>query len=114
MTEAQLQRAVIDLARWTGWLVHHARTVQAASGRWQTALQGDTGAPDLLLAHPRHGTLYVELKAAKGRLSDQQQRWRNTLEPTGRYRLWRPADWNDIQTTLTKGPTATHDHHPHT
>ena len=110
MTEAEFQRAVIDLAIMCGWRVHHARTVQDAAGRWQTAISGHPGFPDLVLAHHTKGVLYVELKAERGRLSEWQQRWQQALEPTGRYRLWRPIDWPTISSTLQRGPTATHDH----
>ena len=108
MTEAQFQSAVIDLAVTLGWRVHHARTVQNAAGRYMTAIQGHPGFPDLVLAHRQHGVLYAELKSTQGRLSEHQKQWRALLEPTGRYRLWRPDDWNTITATLTG--TATHDH----
>lgn len=101
MKEAELQRAVIDLAHLTGWIVHHPRGVQTMSGRWMTAIQGDPGFPDLVLAHRTGTILFVELKAAQGRLSEHQQRWRDRLEQTGRYRLWRPADWDQITAELT-------------
>ena len=110
MTEAQFQKAIIDLAYSVGWRVHHSRPVQNAAGRWMTAIQGHPGFPDLVLAHQHRGVLYVELKAAQGRLSQHQQLWRSVLEPTGRYRLWRPDDWHTITAELIKGPTATHDH----
>lgn len=100
MTEAALQAKILELAAWTGWRAHHARSVQTMAGRWMTAIQGDPGFPDLVLAHKSGTVLYVELKATQGRLSADQRLWRDLLEPTGRYRLWRPADWDEIAATL--------------
>lgn len=101
MKEAELQAAVLELAHLTGWIVHHSRAVQTMAGRWMTAIQGDPGFPDLVMAHRTGTVLFVELKATQGRLSEAQQVWRHRLEPTGRYRLWRPADWDDITAELT-------------
>lgn len=88
-TEDELKGAVIELAETLGWHCYSVRRsdlarVQGRSGR---------GFPDLVLA--RSATLlFVELKSARGRLSQSQARWRAVLEDAGaRWALWRPADW---------------------
>ena len=91
MTEAELQSAVIELARLLDWKCAHFRTAQVG-GRWQTPVQGDgAGFPDLVLA--RRGIVaFVELKSAKGKLRPEQQAWLDVL--CGAW-VWRPEDWTD-------------------
>lgn len=101
-SEAEFQSAVIDLAMWAGWKVHHGRPAQTGRG-WRTPIQGHPGFPDLALAHPVHGVLLVELKAQKGRVSPTQKEWAAAIEPSGQYRLWRPSDWPEIEDTLKLG-----------
>lgn len=90
MSEAELQRAVIECARALGWRVAHFRPAQTRAGRWVTPVSADgAGFPDLVLA--RNGVvLFVELKTEKGRMSDEQAKWRLALPAMF---LWRPADW---------------------
>ena len=96
-TEAALQAAVIDLAHLTRWRVHHSLRVQDARGRHRTPIQGDPGAPDLLLA--RAGVvLHVELKSERGRPTPEQVAWGEAIGDT--HRLWRPRDWPTIAETL--------------
>jgi hypothetical protein len=94
VSEAELQKAVIELARRLGWRTAHFRTSRTQSGGWATAVQGDgKGFPDLVLA--RNGyVLFVELKADKGRLSMDQLAWLSALTPE-RMLVWRPKDWRD-------------------
>lgn len=107
MLEKDLQNAVIDLARLTGWMVHHTRPARTKDGGWVTPIQGDKGFPDLVLAHPERGVLFVELKSAKGRLSDDQIRWGECLVSGGVESsfVWRPCDWDDgtIEMVLKSG-----------
>lgn len=100
MTEADLQRAVVELARLTGWRVAHFRPARTEHG-WRTPVAADgAGFPDLVLARDR--LLFVELKADRGRLTDDQQVWLDRLEHAGAdARVWRPADWPEIEATLT-------------
>lgn len=103
MTEAELQAAVIDLARFYGWLVHHTRPALRQSGRWSTPIQGDRGYPDLTLA--KVGRLLIpELKSQRGVRTCEQIRWAEALRP--HYRLWRPVDWvsGDIRRELEAAP----------
>lgn len=101
MTEAQLQEAIIDLARLRGWLIHHDRPARLANGEWRTPIQGDHGFPDLVLVRGGR-VLFREIKAAKGFLSQEQERWRWALDDDD-YAVWRPEDWSSglIGQTLT-------------
>lgn len=96
MTEAELQTNVIDLAHAYGWLVVHQRPALTNSG-YRTAIQGDKGFPDLVLAKAGR-VLLAELKSQTGRLTDDQQRW---VTASGAY-VWRPTDWlnNEIHRAL--------------
>lgn len=98
-SEADLQRAVVDLAQLTGWLVMHTRAARTSDG-WRTPIQGDRGFPDLVLCDGER-TLFVELKSQSGRLSDEQRCWRSRLLAAGAdWRLWRPEHWDGIVETL--------------
>ena len=92
MSEDQLLRCVLDLARLRLWKVHHCRASRRGDGSWATAIQGDAGFPDLVLAR-RGLLLVVELKSEHGRLRDEQKAWRAELN-FGLYFLWRPRDWH--------------------
>jgi hypothetical protein len=97
MSEADYLRRVVDTARLHGWLVTHFRPAPTRTG-WATPLQGHAGFPDLALARAGR-VLLAELKTDRGRPTPDQRRWLAELGDHGR--LWRPADWPDVLTTLT-------------
>jgi hypothetical protein len=105
MSEAQLQSAVVDAAHTYGFLVAHFRTAPTPSGRWSTPVGADgRGWPDLCLVG-RGRVLFRELKSAAGRLSPDQETWRDRLSANGAdWALWRPCDWLDgtITTELSR------------
>lgn len=111
MTEAQLQKAVIDAAHMFGWLVHHVKPARTPDGKYLTRIAGDAGFPDLVLA--RNGVvLFVELKSEKGRIRPEQAKWMEVLDGGQRIEyahhvfVWRPADWTEgivIETLRTWG-----------
>lgn len=103
MTEAQLLQRILDLAKLTGWRVHHCRPAQRANGKWATPVSGNTGFPDLVLA--RSGVvLFRELKSDKGAAFPEQLDWGHELR--GCWGVWRPRDWPEIEATMTaKRPT---------
>lgn len=96
--EAAFTTMVIQLARYCGWKVSHARPALRQSGRYSTALQGDAGAPDILCAKDGRVVL-MELKTATGRVAPEQQEW---LEASGGH-LFRPRDWPRICEILGEG-----------
>ena len=98
-TERDFQQQVIDLARLCGWRIAHFRPARTERG-WRTAVQGDTGWPDLVLCRPPV-TLFRELKAEKGKLTDDQAAWLAQLAACGLDTdTWRPSDWPDIEAAL--------------
>ena len=106
MSEDELLQRVIAAAHQCDYLCHHTRPLRRGDGRWRTAVQGDTGFPDLVIAgHAR--LLLVEFKRqdAPRPLPPDQHAWAtelravvNTLHwQTGRLQVlvWRPLDWLD-------------------
>ena len=98
--EAILQSKVITLAKMNGFRVQHSRPVQQANGRWLTAISGDAGFPDLVLAHRDRGVIFIELKADKGKLTPGQAMWAHELMPHVEYWLVRPADLEKLAKRL--------------
>ena len=106
-SERAFQAAVIELARRLGWKVAHFRVAQNARGDWRTPVAADgAGFPDLVLA--RAGCiLFVELKTDRGRLTPNQEAWRDVLELAAfeapavlAVYVWRPRDWPEIEVEL--------------
>lgn len=93
MSEAQLQSAVIELARLRGWRVAHSRPAMNQRGVWSTPISGDPGFPDLVLA--RHGrVIFAELKSELGRIGKAQSEWIGALKgPGNEVYVWLPRDW---------------------
>lgn len=103
-TEAEFQRAVLDLAHLCGFTVAHFRGVKVATRngiRHMTPVAADgKGFPDLVLVKDR--VLFRELKTDRGRLSEAQHEWMAVLEGAGAdVDVWRPSDWARIERTLT-------------
>ena len=98
MTEADLQRAIIDAAELHGWRVFHVADV-----RRQLRSHTSVGYPDLTLVHPRAARLaFIELKSDRGTLSDEQAAWMAALELSASCDvfLWRPSDLGKAITYL--------------
>ena len=101
ITEKQFQAAVVKLAKWYGWKVFHPMPVENSRGIWRTAIAGDTGFPDLVLAHATRGLIIAELKTATGRTSEKQAEWIDTLLMAGaEVYIWRPRDFPAIELRL--------------
>ncbi len=95
-TEAEFQTLVIDYAHLMKWRVAHFRPAQTGKG-WRTAMEGDPGFPDLVLA--RDGVVILaELKSEKGQLSASQLQWSIVADAL----VWRPSDWPEIQKLLAR------------
>lgn len=98
--ESILQSQVIQLAKMNGFKVHHSRNVQIADGRWMTAIAGDAGFVDLVLAHPQRGVIFIELKSDVGKLSAAQVQWQNAFNGQVEYWLVRPQDLEKLAKRL--------------
>lgn len=95
MSEAQLQEAIIECARYLGWRVAHFRPALTAKG-WRTAVSGDgRGFPDLVLAHREHGLIFAELKAEGGTMKPEQDEWLDVLRCAATVAVWKPRDWTN-------------------
>lgn len=100
-SERLFQAKVIQIAKMNGWLVFHARRSQGVDGKWYTAVQGDVGFPDLVMAHKTRGVIYAELKAPRGRVDQTQKRWIETLDLAGAEAyIWYPKDLETIAKRL--------------
>jgi len=97
VTEAQLQQAVIELARWLGFWVAHFRPAKTERG-WRTPVEADgKGFPDLVLAKPGR-FLIVELKSSVGGITQEQGAWVNVLRAAGvETHIWLPEHWESGQ-----------------
>lgn len=115
-TEKQFQDAVVEVAAFYGWRIHHVRAGQTSRGAWLTAVQGHVGFPDLVLAHSGRApgdrrpmlpcVIFAELKSPTGKLSDHQQKWADVLTaiPGVEYYLWRPDQFETISYRLEGFP----------
>ena len=92
MNEHELQRTLIEAAQWYGFRVAHFRPARTEHG-WRTPVEGDAGFVDLVLAHPSGPVFAWELKAASGRLTNDQQAWAEALG--GGHVV--PMRWNVIR-----------------
>lgn len=103
--EEDLLNWVIDTARMLGWHTAHFRPALTAKG-WRTAVSGDgEGWPDLVLV--RECIIYAELKSETGKLSPEQEDWRDWLTAGGGvWFQWRPSDKPEIERILQRGLAA--------
>lgn len=96
-------RAVLELASALGWYGYHQRPAWTAKG-YRTAIQGQAGFVDLVLAHrePGRPILFAELKTNTGRLTPPQELWQEVLGQAKGHRIdvWRPDYWTKIERLL--------------
>lgn len=93
MKEAQLLRAVIDMAELLGWRSAHFRPAKTEQG-WRTAMSGPRakGFPDLVLVRER--LLFRELKVGYNKPSPDQLEWMEALTNAGAdAKVWTDKDW---------------------
>jgi hypothetical protein len=90
-SEAQFERAVVELAGYLGWECEHVHDARRFWPGW----------PDWFCTRPgRH--IWFELKRAGGKLDAPQLRWQQRLRDAGgECYAWWPSDWESIVTTLT-------------
>jgi hypothetical protein len=102
VSESAFQRAVLDYARKSKW-----RCCHFSDSRRQVrpgVFVGDkdaAGFPDIVAIRER--VIFIELKAARGRIRPAQLEWLGALEEAGaEVYCWRPADWPTIEHTLRR------------
>jgi hypothetical protein len=108
MTEAELQRIIVDAATLGRWRVAHFPPSRSHRGGHLTAGAYDAvrGWPDLVLVRDR--VLVLELKSARGRLTAEQQAWLDAFTAAGvDARVVRPADLDALVVELLARPEAT-------
>lgn len=92
VTEKEFQAQVVELARWCGWWVFHPYDSRRSTPGW----------PDLTLMRPPR-CLFVECKTDRGRVTVEQTAVMAHMAACGLdARLWRPADWDEIEQTLRR------------
>jgi len=99
--EEDFQHWCLEAAHLYRWLVVHSRPARVGNrGRWATPIQGDKGAPDLLLA--RDGVVFLrELKRDTTYPDPKQRDW---LRELGEHAaVWRPRDRELILLELKTG-----------
>ena len=87
MSEDDLLAAVRDIAHLRGWRTYHT----------YDSRRSEPGFPDLVMAHPiQKRIVYVELKSAKGRVTNAQAQWLDDLHDAGAEAyIWRPDGLDD-------------------
>ncbi|HEY1690013.1 MAG TPA: VRR-NUC domain-containing protein [Solirubrobacteraceae bacterium] len=94
--EAQFEAAIVQLAKLNGWLTYHTYDSQRSS----------PGFPDLVLIRDRV-LIVAELKSEKGHLTGSQVEWIEAFQAIDCeeifVRVWRPADWPEIERLLGRG-----------
>lgn len=101
ISEKAFTAQVIALARHLGYLTAHFRPGMTKRGKWVTAGQGDSvGFPDIIAIRPGRAIL-AELKAAKGRVTPEQERWLAVARSAKiEAYIWRPSDIDQIERIL--------------
>lgn len=93
MTERDLERGVLDIARLYGWRVVHFRPARTVTG-WRTPVAADgIGWPDLFMVRGSR-IVGAELKSDAGKLTRYQTAWLEALGDAGvETHVWRPSDY---------------------
>lgn len=105
LTEAQWQDLVVDALHAHGWRHMHVRRSIGRGNGWTTTTSV-IGWPDIVAWRPetpsRGGrVMAVELKAQRGRLTDDQARVLGELAASGmEVHVWRPSNWDQVMEAL--------------
>ena len=92
MTEKEFQDKVVKYAQYLGILCYHT----------YDSRRSQRGFPDLVLVG-KHKVVYVELKSARGKVSNEQREWLTRLTSAGQAAyVWRPDDWPSIEVFLPR------------
>lgn len=92
MKESELVAVILELGMRLGFMACHFRPALTNKG-WRTAVQGDVGFPDIVLA--KYGRVIVaECKSKVGRVTKEQEAWLLRLVSVANEAyVWRPEDW---------------------
>lgn len=102
-SERLWQDKVEQIAKMNSWLIFHPSPHQVRPGVYRS---DGKGFPDLCMAHPTKGVLFVELKTETGRLSSDQIKWAEALIANGiEYYVWRPSQIDLIAERLGRSMT---------
>lgn len=109
ISEKLFQEQILRLAQINGWKRFHPLAVRDYKGGYRTALAGDKGFPDLVLARATTsqrlgGLIFAELKSETGRIGIEQIEWSEHLAPWAEWYLWRPRDLDAIVERLSRKP----------
>lgn len=85
--ERECQATIVEAAHALGYRALAIRPAVGRQQKWQSPIQGDAGYPDLTLAHPDAGVLFVELKRPPNGLEAPQRAWGEALIAAGA--VWR-------------------------
>jgi hypothetical protein len=89
-TEKQFMQAVIDFARFRGWMVFHPFDSRRSEPGW----------PDLVLVRDRC-LIFAELKVEPNKPTKAQREWLTALDLAGAETyVWYPRMWDAIETVL--------------
>lgn len=98
MTERELSKKIVRLARKHGWKVAHFHAAMTARGAWATPVAADgKGFPDLILVRPPR-LIAAELKVRYNVITDDQKDWLNLFEkiPGVEVYVWRDRiEWEN-------------------
>lgn len=96
MTEPELRREVMILAKIMGLLVHYC-------GNSRSCIESDAGLPDLIIAGSK-GLIIAELKSATGMTTAAQDNWlwhlKQPQSPVLSVYVWRPEHLEDGQIAI--------------
>lgn len=104
IAEKEHQAKVVDTLRLFGYEVQHVYKLRTIDGSWQTGTT-ESGWPDLTaIREPR--ILGIEIKAATGRLTDEQRAWLTMFASVPCARAWvlRPTDDWSLTLDWIKNP----------
>ncbi len=93
LTEAEFQQMITDRAKLFGWLVYHTHDSRRSA----------PGFPDLVMSR-RGRVIFVEVKSQKGKVSDAQQCWLDSLSrnPNLEVYVWRPMHFPTVESVLAE------------
>lgn len=87
-----VEQGIADLLSLYRWRWVHSRPALTQRG-WRTPLAGAAGFPDFFALRPPR-LIFIEVKTGAGRLSADQNTWRQLLAqvPAAEYYLWGAAE----------------------